>query len=275
MNVSGNKGSDDTDRGSRDDTNRGSRDGPLGSGDSRRRPGDGRDSDDRRGSGDRRGGNERDSNQKGVSNGKHSLFSPDSLMGKLFGKKGNNDGENNSLKSKVKKGVGKKLESKKSKFLLVLGLIVLFGVFFTEKIPFKINRTPMENFNLFISNVEGTNQYPLNRERTGKDYYDKDIITPSMAYDMGHDHYYVYVYTLNEMLDKEFNEEVLNYMNERGSLPIYKLYVEDASDYGDTDLYFRSPKIIEMLRLKKTSIPVSEYYDKDSWIESYRMLKDK
>jgi hypothetical protein len=204
-------------------------------------------------------------NSSGRRSIRDSFIHPDSFLGKLFNRRGNNSNSNNN--SPPTQRNNNQRNNRNGTWLpwLFLGVIVLFGVFYSEKNTFNFDRSFEENFNLFLTNVEGANPHPMGREGTGNKIYDDNLITSDMVEEMGHDRYFVYVYKNDEMFDKEFNDDVLEYIGKEDSVPVYRLDSYNALENEREDLFLNSPKIIEYVRLDQFAVPVVEYTNSDSW----------
>lgn len=193
------------------------------------------------------------------------IIHPDSFLGRIFNRGSNNSNSGGRPDRTTNNNRNRNNNNKSWAPWAFLGVIVLFGVLFTEKIPFVFDRGLEENFNLFLTNVESTSPYPMGNVKTGNPVYDKNLITADMVETMGSERYFVYVFKRDEMFDVEFNDSVLEYIEKPNSIPVYRLDAGNALENGYEDLFLNAPKIIEYTRLDDFALPIAEYVDKESW----------
>lgn len=153
---------------------------------------------------------------------------------------------------------------------LFLAIIILYGVFYPHKIPFVWDRSLEENMNIFLSKVEGTNPYPLERVVENNGVYDKNVILPDMVYEMGYPKYYVYVYTMDKKVDEKFNKYVLEFEKKKSEVPVFRLYEGDLIKEKKYDWVDGRPKIIEMVRVGTTAVEMGKYMSPDQWKDRWK-----
>lgn len=159
--------------------------------------------------------------------------------------------------------------------LMVVGVIVVIGVFNSKVIPFVFDRSGVENFNRYIVDVEETNKFPMGKERTGDSIYDKNQLNSDQIYDMGDDRYYVYIYTQLEDIDGEYNEYIREYEERAGNYPVYKIKSSLLSGEGEgAEWYSQAPMLLEMMRVGQTSMVLQEYTNVEEWKESWELEED-
>lgn len=182
-------------------------------------------------------------------------------LGALIGKFTGRGNSGNSGNNRGGSGDGKTLWQPWA----FLALLILFGVFYQEKIPFVYDRSLEENMNQFLVGVEGTNKYPYEESRTGLDVYDKNRIMYNQMYEMGDKQYFVYVYSGDPERDAELNAAVELYEKRKGHLPVYKLKYVDLLESDDKELTLGDSKIFEMFRIDQRADLIGTYKTLDEW----------
>lgn len=195
-------------------------------------------------------------------------FSIGAIIGRLTGRGGNNGNSSNGSG-----GSGRGNKKLFSVLGFVLAILVLYGVFYPEKIPFVYDRSPEENLNLFLVNVENSSKYPYKERKSGNPVYDTNRIKYNQIYDMGSPHYFVYIYSGDEKRDRAFNKAVTAYEKRKDSVPVYRLKYIDVINSDDDRLMLSDSQILELYRFDQKAEILYKYRKVDDWKEVWGDVK--
>lgn len=133
--------------------------------------------------------------------------------------------------------------------IIVLGILLFVNASGKFNIDAVLDKTPEENINQFLTQVENINpKKTMNEELTGVPLYDENRILYYMLYEMGDRDYYVFVFTKDTAIDYEMIQAVNQYKELGGDIPLYGMNVTELKGTPDEMLMEKAPFVLKLSR---------------------------